>query len=153
MVGMDCLVDTNIILRAADRPHPASTQARKAMKLLFRQVNRLCVAKQSLIEAWVVATRPRDVNGFGYSAQFAMEGLIKLKRLFNLVVDTDDIYTEWERLVSANRVLGKEAYDARLVATMNVHRITHILTFDTRDFKRYEGIRMLHPDDVLSPKP
>ena len=76
-----------------------------------------------------------------------------MKRLFYLLLDTDDIYTEWEKLVSANRVLGKEAYDARLVATMKVHRITHILTFDTRDFKRYEDIQVLHPDDVLSPKP
>ncbi len=54
----------------------------------------MCVAKQSLIEAWVVATRPRDVNGFGYSAQFAMEGLAKLKRLFYRLADTDDIYLE-----------------------------------------------------------
>src|SRR5439155_6111894 len=153
VVGMDCLVDTSISLRAADHPQPATTLARKAMKLLLRQGNRLCVAKQSLIEAWVVATRPRDVNGFGYSAPFAMEGLAKLKRIFNLLVDTDDIYAEWERLVFANRVLGKEAYDARLVATMKVHRITDILTFDTRDFNIYEVIQMLHPNDVLSPKP
>ena len=123
------------------------------MKLLFRQGSTMCVAKQSLIEAWVVATRPRDVNGFGYSAQFAMEGLAKLKRLFYLLAETDDIYPECERLVSANRVLGKEAYDARLVATMNVHRIKRILTFNIADFKCYEGIQMLHPDDVLSSKP
>jgi len=94
---MDCLVDTNIILRAVDRPHPASTQARRAMKLLFRQGSTMCVAKQSLIAAWVVTTRPRDVNGFGYSAQFAMEGLAKLKRLFYLLAETDDIYPSGKR--------------------------------------------------------
>ena len=27
---------------------------------------------------------------------------------------------------------------------MKVHRITHILTFDTRDFKRYEDIQVLN---------
>ena len=147
---MDCLVDTNIILRAADRSHPASQQARRAMKLHFRHGWRLCIARQSLIEAWVVATRPRDVNGFGYSAHFAL-GLAKIKRLFHLLADTDDIYGEWEHLAAANQVLGKAAHDARLVATMNVHRVNRILTFNTGDFRRYKGIQIIHPDDTPFP--
>jgi len=118
---MDCLVDTNIILRSADRLHPASTQARKAMKILFRQGNRLCVARQTLLESWVVATRPRDANGFGYSPQFAAEGLSQVKRLFHLLTDTDDIYGEWEKLVLTHKVGGRNAFDTRLVATMNIH--------------------------------
>lgn len=150
---MDCLIDTNIILRSADRLHPASPGARGAMKILFRQGYRLCVAKQTLIESWVVATRPRDANGFGYSAQFAAEGLSKVERLFYLPAGTDDIYPAWEKLVLSNKVLGKTAYDARLVAAMQVHNISRILTFDIDDFKRYAGIRILHPDEVLAQKP
>lgn len=150
---MDCLVDTNIILRSADRLHPASAQARKAMKILFRQGNRLCVARQTLLESWVVATRPRDANGFGYSPQFAAEGLSQVKRLFHLLTDTDDIFGEWEKLVLAHKVAGRTAFDTRLVATMNIHRITSILTFNTDDFKRYSGIQVLHPDQVVGPKP
>jgi predicted nucleic acid-binding protein len=145
---MDCLIDTNIILRSADRSNPASQVARNAMKALFRNGNRLCVAKQTLMEAWVVATRPRDVNGFGFSAQFAFEGLFKIKRLFHLLAESDDVYGEWETLVHANQVLGKAAYDARLVAVMNVHGIKHILTFNTADFARYRGITVLHPEQL-----
>jgi predicted nucleic acid-binding protein len=147
---MDCLIDTNIVLRSADRRHPASLRARQAMKILFRYGYRLCVAKQTLIESWVVATRPRDANGFGYSAQFATEGIAKIKRLFHLLTETDDIYPTLERLVLSNRVLGKNAYDARLVAAMQVHNIRRILTFDTGDFMRYAGIQVLHPDEVLA---
>jgi predicted nucleic acid-binding protein len=147
---MDCLVDTNVILRSANRLHPASPRARGAMKILFRQGFRLCVAKQTLVESWVVATRPRDANGFGYSAQFAAEGISKIKRLFYLLAENDDIYPAWERLVLSNKVLGKNAYDARLVAAMEVHNVSRILTFDAGDFKRYAGIRVLHPDEVLA---
>ncbi len=147
---MDCLVDTNVILRSANRLHPASPRARGAMKILFRQGFRLCVAKQTLVESWVVATRPRDANGFGYSAQFAAEGISKIKRLFYLLAGNDDIYPAWERLVLSNKVLGKNAYDARLVAAMEVHNVSRILTFDAGDFKRYAGIRVLHPDEVLA---
>jgi predicted nucleic acid-binding protein len=106
-----------------------------------------------LLEAWVVATRPRDVNGFGYSAELAAEGLAKIKRLFHLLPDGDDVYPEWERLVSDHRVTGKAAYDTRLVATMKVHRIQTILTFNVSDFRRYRGIQIIHPDEVLSGKP
>ena len=115
------------------------------MKYLFRRGNRLCVAKQSLLEAWVVATRPRDVNGFGYSPKFAADGLARVKDLFHVLTDTDEIYSEWERLVVTHQVMGKTAYDARLVATMKVNGIRNILTFNGDDFKRYGEIHVVHP--------
>ena len=71
-----------------------------------------------------------------------------MKRLFHLLADTDEIYHEWERLVLAHRVIGKTAYDARLVAAMNVHRIRTVLTFNAGDFKRYGGIQVIHPKDA-----
>jgi hypothetical protein len=73
------------------------------MKILFRQGYRLCVAKQTLIGSWVAATRPRDANGFGYSAPFAAEGISKVKRLFYLLAETADIYPAWEKLVLSVR--------------------------------------------------
>ena len=123
------------------------------MKILFRRGDRLCVARQSLLEAWVVATRPRDVNGFGYSPRFAADGLSRVKRLFHLLADTDDIYMEWEQLVITNQVSGKAAYDARLVAAMNIHRIGGILRFNVDDFRRYPVIKIMHLHDVCEYKP
>lgn len=147
VLNASCLVDTNIILRSADRLHPSSAQARNAIKFLFRRGMRLCVAKQSLLEAWVVPTRPSEVNGFGYSPQFAANGLSRIKQLFSVLPDTDDIYAEWERIVVAHQVRGKTAYDARLVAAMRVHGINRILTFNGEDFKRYDGILVIHPSE------
>jgi predicted nucleic acid-binding protein len=45
-------------------------------------------------------------------------------------------------------VKGVEVYDARIVASMNVHGIGHLLTFDINDFKRYKGISVVSPADV-----
>jgi hypothetical protein len=36
-------------------------------------------------------------------------------------------------------VSGKKVHDARLVATMNVHYVSRIITFNTRDFSRHPG--------------
>jgi len=136
---------------ALRRPAPSRFTTRpRSHEDPLRAGYRLCVTKQTLIESWVVATRPRDANGFGYSAQFAAEGIAKIKRLFYLLAETDDIYPAWESLVLSKKVLGKNAYDARLVAAMQVHNISRILTFDTSDFRRYAGIQIPHPDEVLA---
>jgi predicted nucleic acid-binding protein len=150
---MDCLVDTNVLLRAADRRHADSLTARNAMKSLYRKGHRLCIAKQSLLEAWVVTTRPREVNGLGYTPEIAASGLFKLKRLFRVLSESDEIHAEWERLVLTHGVSGKAAYDARLVAAARVNRIASILTFNTGDFKRYTEVEVtiMHPEDVLRP--
>ncbi len=59
---------------------------------------------------------------------------------------------EWERLVTTHRVSGKNTYDARIVAAMNVHRITGILTVNVQDFTRYpENFRSSSQDACLKP--
>lgn len=41
------------------------------------------------------------------------------------------------------------AHDAKLVATMNVHGIRRILTFNTDDFTRYD-IEAVHPSSLMT---
>jgi hypothetical protein len=62
-----------------------------------------------------------------------------------------EIYAEWRRLVVTFGVSGVQVHDARLVAAMNVNRITHILTLNTADFIRYasEGIVAVNPATLL----
>jgi predicted nucleic acid-binding protein len=45
-------------------------------------------------------------------------------------------------------VIGKPAHDARLVAAMQVHGLTAILTFDRTGFSRYPGVEVIHPEQV-----
>ena len=74
--------------------------------------------------------------------------LARVKSMFILLPDTAAIYPVWERLVSQYQVSGKAAHDARLVAAMQVHALTAILTFDKSGFSRYPGIQVVHPADV-----
>jgi len=64
------------------------------------------------------------------------------------LLDTEAIYQEWERLAIANKVVGVNVYDARLVAAMLVHGLTHILTFNIADFARYSQITAVNPPTV-----
>jgi predicted nucleic acid-binding protein len=49
--------------------------------------------------------------------------------------------------VAAN-LSGVQVHDARLVAVMHVHGLTHLLTLNTVDFIRYPGITVVHPQNV-----
>ena len=145
---MTYLVDTNVLLRAAQASHPAHSAAVGALRLLLARGERLCVLPQNLIEFWAVATRPAESNGLGLGVDEAAAESDKLKAIFELLPDTPAIHQEWEALVRTHRVRGKEAHDARIAAAMRAHGVTHILTFNGGDFNRFTGLTTLDPADV-----
>lgn len=145
---MTYLVDTNVLLRAAQASHPSHAAAVGAVRSLLARGERLCVLPQNLIEFWAVATRPAESNGLGMGVDDAAAELDKLKAIFELLPDTAAIYREWEALVRAHQVRGKEAHDARIAAAMLAHGVTHILTFNGGDFKRFAGVTAVDPADL-----
>jgi predicted nucleic acid-binding protein len=143
------LVDTNLLLRLAQPHHPLNTVARAALNALRHRGEDLCLTPQNLIEFWGVATRPvASLNGLGMTPDEADRELTQLEGFFRLLPDVSSIYPNWRRLVVAARVSGRQVHDARLVAVMLAHRISHLLTFNTGDFTRHKGITVTHPQDV-----
>ncbi len=146
---MSCAVDTNVLRRSIDVGHAAQPVAQDAMIRLRQRGESLSVFPQNLIEFWAVATRPVANNGLGLSIAQADVELINLQTLFALLPDTSEIFSEWKRIVLQYRVSGKRAHDARIVAAMNVHHLTSLLTFNDRDFKRFTEIVVVNPHNLL----
>lgn len=73
--------------------------------------------------------------------------------LFTMLPETPGILAEWERLVVAHSVLGKNSHDAHLAAAAIVHGVTHILTFNVGHFARFPGITVLNPAAIAPPGP
>lgn len=144
---MRYLADTNILLRIVDKRYSNSQVTRNALKTLLRQEYDFCVTAQNLIELWNVVTRPIDKNGLGRNVRQAHRILRMLQRFFPLLPDSPAIFAEWQRLVVEYQVLGVQVHDARIVSAMRVHGVTHILTFNPKDFARYsrEGIVAIDP--------
>jgi predicted nucleic acid-binding protein len=137
------LVDTNILLRFVNRRDPLHTAVRAAIRALRQRGDHLCVAPQNCVEFWNVATRPVDRNGFGLSPTVAAQSLQLIERLFDVLPEQPDVYAEWRKLIVQFSVTGVQVHDARLVAIMRVHALTHILTFNTNDFARYSSIGII----------
>ncbi len=145
------LLDTNILLRTLQVSHPHYRLAKQALKILPQEGHTIYVVPQNLVELWIVATRPVAQNGLGLTPKETAVEVDRIKSAFILLLDKPEIYTTWEALVRKHSVSGKPSHDARLVAAMQVHGLTTILTFDKTGFSRFPGIKTLHPAEVISP--
>lgn len=96
------LLDTNVVLRLvnpSDRKHNIVVQA---VYKLFLQGNECYLTPQIIIELWVVATRPKDVNGLGWNIEKTRDIIDQLLIRFSLVEDSPQIFFIWLSLVTNN---------------------------------------------------
>ena len=144
------VIDTNVLLRFAERRHPLHGTARAAIRKLRQDGHTLRVVPQNCVEFWNVATRPAKANGLGLSPRQADRLLRLIERLFPVLPDLSAAYGEWRRLVVQHEVSGVQVHDARLVAAMKVHEISRILTFNASDFHRYasESVVAVDPSSL-----
>lgn len=145
---MRYLADSNLILRGADNTSSMQRTALESMARLRAQGHYICLVPQNLYEFWVVATRPAERNGLGMTAIDAQSELARIRSNFPLLEETAGVFPAWHDLVTRYGTVGVRAHDARLVAAMLVHGITHLLTFNVEDFRRYPEITVVHPADV-----
>jgi predicted nucleic acid-binding protein len=138
-------VDTNVLLRSIDDDHPAQLVAENALLQLRDQGDTPSIFPQNLIEFWAVATRPIASNGLGWSVERTNQELAHLTKLFVVLSDSDAVLIEWKGIVLRHLVIGKQVHDAHLVAAMLAHSVTHLLTFNNADFKRYSEITVVNP--------
>ena len=144
------LADTNVLLRVVHRADPRHDLARAALRSLQAEGHKVQASEQNFIEFWNVTTRPRAQNGFGVEPTEAKRFLNLVERIFPRLPCSTEIYPKWCRLVTTFAVSGVQVHDAHLVATMLANDITHILTLNPKDFRRYdsEGIVAVDPVDL-----
>ncbi len=139
-------VDTSMLVRQADMNSADRPLALQALTRLVGQEELLYTVPQNMIEFWVVATRPQAVNGLGLSTAEANAERRRLETLFPVLPDPPDLYLRWVSLVNQFGISGKPAHDARIVAAMLAHGITHILTFNGSDFRRFAPLGIVVTD-------
>jgi predicted nucleic acid-binding protein len=146
---MSVLIDTNVLLRSAQKSHPQCRVARQAMLVLARSSEVLYLATQNFAEFWNVGTRPKSANGLGLSIEETDGYLTKMETLFEVLPDSIEVFRLWRRLVVAHEVKGANVHDTRLVASMKAYKIQRILTFNHQDFNRFHEIEAIHPEELL----
>jgi predicted nucleic acid-binding protein len=148
MAIASCLIDTNILLRAARRSDPQHKLVESALSKLALAGTTLQYTHQNIAELWNAMTRPVARNGFGLTVAEAEREVRVIEAGMSLLPDNGAVYQEWRRIVVQHAVSGVQVHDARLVAVMGVHGVRHILTLNAADFGRYSGITVVHPSAV-----
>jgi predicted nucleic acid-binding protein len=145
MAGEFCLVDSNILIRWVQPGDSDFRTATASVEQLEQSQAVPCYTSQNLGEFWNVLTRPVNRNGYGMFPEEA-DGLAQtVETRFRLLPDSLAVHKEWRKLLVDYRVSGVQVHDARLVAAMRVHGVKRILTFNTKDFERFEDIEAVHP--------
>ena len=140
------VTDTNILTKLANKHDPQSVFMLQVIKKMEARGDTLFLLPQNLYEFYTVATRPTTARGgLGMRPSRALDEIVRLRGIFGCQQDTDLILPEWLKLIKDHNVSGLAAHDARIVAAMNVHSITHILTFNSADFLRYTHLTVVNP--------
>lgn len=147
---MRILIDTNVLLRAAEPRTPQFLAASHAVDTLAKQGHTMCLVPQIIYEYWAVSTRPTTQNGRGKTPDEVLSELGFFETHFTMLPDTSAVFDEWKQLMSIYKVVGKPSHDARLVAALIAHRLTHLLTFNAADFQRYSGVVALDPVGIAT---
>ena len=142
---MRILVDTNVLLRLAQPDDVRHAEASRAVQRQEEAGNELVVNSRVLTELWVVETRPKEANGYGFTVSLAQRDIQNFRTTLEYLDDSVDTFSEWERIVFGYRVLGKSAHDAKLVAWMIASGVPALMTFNSADFKRFTEIQVIEP--------
>ena len=155
MAGSVYLADSNILIRLVKREHPEYPLVRGAVSALRAKGIRLGYTMQNMAEFWNASTRPIERNGFGLTIEETDENARAIERATTgdsvrcRGTDNEAVYREWRTLVVRYGVSGAQVHDTRLAAAMLVHGISHILTLNTPDFARFNGIIAIHPNQAV----
>jgi predicted nucleic acid-binding protein len=142
------VLDTNVLLRLVEPEHERHRAAVGAVDALDALGHTKAILPQIVYEFWAVATRPINARGLGLTGaevHSKLEGILATARLLR---DERRIYERWRELVADHDVKGKQVHDARIVAAMLRHNISHLLTFNAPDFARYSDIIVVEPHRV-----
>ena len=126
------LLDTNIILRFADFQSLEYNLIQNTISEILLRGGQCFITSQVIIEFWVVATRPINVNGLGWTVAQTTQAVEMLINQFDLLEETPDVFSIWFNLVTTYNISGKRTHDIHILAVMLAHNISHILTLNPK---------------------
>ncbi|MGI8543873.1 MAG: type II toxin-antitoxin system VapC family toxin [Aridibacter sp.] len=130
---MPHLFDTNCFLRLADKNSPQRIIVLDAIRKLRSNNETLYYTPQILAEFWNVCTRPTSARGgFGLSVEQTERKANLIDKCFLTLPDNPVTFNDWRKLVSDHKVKGLQVHDTKIVASMNVHNIQTLVTFNEK---------------------
>lgn len=146
---MSYLIDSNCFLRLAEPNSPHRAVVLAAIKNLHSSGETLCYTPQVLAEFWNVCTRPASARGgLGLSTHETERKVRLIEKHCRLLPDNLAAFIRWRQIITDYDIKGVQVHDARIAASVMVHNIRYLLTFNTGDFERFKQITVVSPSDI-----
>ena len=140
-------LDTNILVYSLDLSAENRQKHRTSLEIL-RPTSKeiLCISPQVIGEFYAVVTRPSGL----VNPLTPQETVTRIERLLQmqhieLLSMSDEVFKRWIELLKTNPVTGAKVFDLIHVATMMVHGIKSIYTFNEDDFNWCSDIEIISP--------
>ena len=136
MSGVECFLDTNILLYAASR-NPAD-QAKKRIAIELMVEKQFGLSAQVLAEFYTIATKKAD---FGMPAERALEWIENLEAFPCLAVDAGLVKTAAE----ASARFRISYWDGAILAAARAMGAPVLYSEDLNHGQNYDGVRVANP--------
>lgn len=140
------LVDTNVLVYAADETSQFHQISRSLRDKALRGDIRLCIFPQILYEFFAIITDPRRVT----NPRSRDEAILEIGKYYNTeqiikMYPGPDVIDITIDLLKRYDVKRQEIFDLQLVASMLSNGVSRVFTFNHEHFKKYKEIEALEP--------
>jgi toxin-antitoxin system PIN domain toxin len=146
------LLDTNILVYAADQTAEFHEPSKQLRDRGFRGEVPLVVTPQILMEFFAVVTSPRRVTTpcSSEQAREEVEKYIRADHILKVYPDRAALEQTLELLRQHPEVTRQNIFDLFLVATMLANGVARIYTYNQQHFTRFAGIEVLTPEPPVA---
>ena len=125
-------LDTNVLIRARFEAAPGHIPARQRIQAAGDRREALRISRQVLREYLATVTRP-----LSWSVPITTDAALACVAALEIPEDGPRVTQMLKRLYREVSVAGRQVHDANLAATMLAYGERRLLTFNTRDSRRY----------------
>lgn len=143
-------LDTNVLLALSETSNPKHSVARSLLLQFGRSEVIGCFTTQNIREFWSVCTKPLLNNGFNLSTDVTASLVLEMEQSLTLLGEDQRTHELWVRLATQHRVRGAQVHDTYLAATLATHKVGTLATWNVRDFKRFDFLTCLTPEQILA---
>ena len=133
----ELLLDTNILVYAIDEDSEFFTKSRS---ILSKTDCELCTTSKNLAEFLAVTTRGQNAPLSMDNALEVIEDYVAVLTVFFPNVQS---FATFRELLSRYQPTGLKVHDFEIISIALAHNVSQIATFNTKDFRRVEEIKLL----------
>lgn len=138
------LVDSNVLVYAADKRSPYHSKAKALRDKAVRGETAACVSSTVLTEFYAVVTDTKRVAN-PLSPSQALREIEAYRMMLPVLYPTAIAMDKLKDLIEKYQVKGQDIFDAFIVATMLEHGVDKIYTANRKHFEQFEEIQVETP--------